>query len=79
MINPTGLLVTAWKEDSILEQEMTERDLDVLQKLADVLKISSKRSDVVEHVSTDMNSELESLSAFLDSIAERRPKGLWRL
>ncbi|XP_067938936.1 coiled-coil domain-containing protein 175-like [Watersipora subatra] len=69
-----SLLVTAWKEDSILEQEMTERDLDVLQKLADVLKISSKRSDVVEHVSTDMNSELESLSAFLDSIAERRPK-----
>lgn len=70
----TGLLVTAWNEDASLEKDMTERDLEILQKLADVLKLSSKRSDIVSRVSDNMNGELGNLSHFLDTVAERRPK-----
>lgn len=70
----TALLTTAWTNDTAMEQQMTQRDLDILQKLADVLELSAKRSVVVEHVSEDMNSELSNLSSFLDTVADRRPK-----
>lgn len=72
----TGLLVTAWGQDSALEKQMTERDLEILQKLADVLKLSSVRSNIVSGVSEGMNAELTSLSDFLDVVAERRPQGM---
>ena len=67
--------MAAWNDDTAREEEMTQRDLLILEKLADVLEISSKRSGVVEHVSEDMNTELNSLSTFLDTVADRRPKG----
>ena len=67
--------MTAWNDDAALEKDMTERDLEILQKLADVLKLSSKRSDIVSRVSDNMNGELSNLSNFLDTVAERRPKG----
>lgn len=69
--------MTAWEEDSDLEKKFTERDLAILNKLADVLKIASKRTEVVSHVSDTLDHELIDLSTFLDSAAERRPKGKW--
>lgn len=70
-----NLLLVAWSEDSDMDKVCTERDLLILNQLAEVLNVSYKRTGVVTHVEEGLNVELDQLSSFLDSVAERRPKG----
>lgn len=58
-----------------MEKEFTERDMEILRKLADILKVSDRRTEVVSHVSEGLEVELQGLSNFLDTVASRRPKG----
>ena len=61
-----------------LIQHYTERDQEVVDELGNLLDRTGKREQKISEISSQLEVELEDLSAFLENLASRRPKGeLW--
>ncbi|KAH3856302.1 hypothetical protein DPMN_098888 [Dreissena polymorpha] len=67
-------LEKTWDDDQETQKRFGARDQEVVEGLGALLERTVRREETISHVTSQLEVELQYLTAFLDNLASRRPK-----